>query len=148
MPAGSALSVTYDIINQGTVATNVPHWVDDVYLSLDSTIDPGSLLIASVPNQSALGPGEQYQSTTAPIIVPDRFRGDVYVIVSADAKQQIDQWPNGNFNLVYKKIHVDPLPLPDLVTSDVIVPTQAVAGATIPVTYTVTNLGAGATACR
>ena len=30
-------------------------------------------------------------------------------------------------------------------TNDVIVPTQAVSGATIPVTYTVTNLGAGAT---
>ncbi len=96
-------------------------------------------------NQSALGPGEEYQSTAGPVVVPDRFRGHVYVIVAADANHQVDQWPNGNFDLVYKAIHVDPLPLPDLVTSDVIVPTQAIAGATIPVTYTVTNLGAGAT---
>ena len=145
VPAGSALSVTFDVINQGTVATDVPHWVDDVYLSLDTTIDPGSLLIGEVANRSALAPGEKYESTTGPLIVPERFRGNVYVIVAADFHHQIDQWPNGNFNEVAKQIFVDPLPLPDLVTSDVILPTQAIAGATIPVTYTVTNLGAGAT---
>ncbi len=145
VPAGSALSVTFDVINQGTVATDVPHWVDDVYLSLDTTIDPGSLLIGEVANRSALAPGEKYESTTGPLIVPERFRGNVYVIVAADFHHQIDQWPNGNFNEVAKQILVDPLPLPDLVTSDVILPTQAIAGATIPVTYTVTNLGAGAT---
>src|SRR5206468_3879521 len=38
-----------------------------------------------------------------------------------------------------------PLPLPDLVTGNVVVPTQAIAGSTIPVSYTVANLGAGAT---
>ncbi len=145
VPAGSALSVTFDVINQGTVGTEVPHWIDQVYLSLDTTIDPGSLLIGELANQSALGPGEQYRSTTDPIVVPERFRGDVYVIVSVDAKREVDQWPNGSYNLVYKAIHVDPLPLPDLVVSDVIVPTQVTAGAVMPVTYTVTNLGAGAT---
>ncbi len=145
VPAGSALSVTFDVLNQGTVATNVPHWVDRVYLSLDTTIDPGSLLIGEVGNQSALEPGQEYQSTAGPLIVPERFRGNVYIIVDADYNHQVDQWPNGAHDFVYQQIYVNPLPLPDLVTSDVIVPTQVTAGATIPVTYTVTNLGAGAT---
>ncbi len=145
VPAGSALSVTFDVINQGTVATNVPHWTDAVYLSLDTTIDPGSVLIGQVGNQSALGSGQEYQSTAGPVIVPERFAGNVYVIVDADYNNQVDQWPNGKYDLVYKQIYVQPQPLPDLVTSDVIVPTQATAGSTIPVTYTVTNLGAGAT---
>ncbi len=145
VPAGQALSVTFDVINQGTAGTEIPHWVDQVYLSLDTTIDPGSLLIGELANQSALGPGEQYRSMAGPIVVPERYRGDVYVIVLVDSKHVVDQWPNGGYNLVYKAIHVDPLPLPDLVTSDVIVPTQVTAGAVMPVTYTVTNQGAGAT---
>jgi subtilase family serine protease len=145
VPAGAALSVTFDVLNQGSVATTVPHWVDRVYLSLDTTIDPGSLLIGEVGNQSALGPNQEYESTAGPVVVLERFRGDVYVIVDVDYNHQVDQWPNGKLNLVYKAIHVDPLPLPDLVTSDVIAPTQVTAGSTVAVTYTVTNLGAGAT---
>ena len=145
VPAGSALSVTFDVINQGTVATNVPNWTDAVYLSLDTTIDPGSILIGKIGNQSALGPGQQYESTVGPVVVPQRYRGQVYVIVDVDFNHQVDQWPKGNFDEVSKAIYVDPLALPDLVTSNVIVPTQVIAGSTIPITYTVTNLGAGAT---
>ncbi len=143
--AGGALSVTFTVVNQGTVATNVPNWTDAVYLSLDTTIDPGSVLIGDIGNQSALLPGQSYKSTAGPVVVPDRFGGTVYVIVDVDVNHQVDQWPNGNFDEVYKAIHINPLPLPDLVTSDVIVPTQVIAGATLPVTYTVTNLGVGAT---
>jgi len=40
---------------------------------------------------------------------------------------------------------VAPLPLPDLVVSNVVAPTQVIAGSTFNVSYTVTNLGAGAT---
>ena len=98
IPAGSALSVTFDVINQGTVATNVPHWDDRVYLSLDTTIDPGSILIGDLSNQSALGPGQEYESTTGSIVSPDRYRGQVYVIVSIDYQHQVDQRRlNGQF---------------------------------------------------
>ena len=40
---------------------------------------------------------------------------------------------------------VNPLPLPDLVVSNVVAPDQVIAGSTFNVTYTVTNLGAGPT---
>ena len=42
VPAGGTLSVQFTVINQGTVATDVPHWVDRVYLSLDTTISPAA----------------------------------------------------------------------------------------------------------
>ena len=78
-------------------------------------------------------------------MVPDRFGGTIYVIVEADYGHQVDQWPNGNLAEVATPIYVTPLPLPDLAVSDVITPTQVTAGATVPITYTVTNLGVGAT---
>src|SRR5262249_55859371 len=131
--AGANLSVDFDVINQGTVATDIPHWVDRVYLSLDTTIDPGPVLLGEIPNPQALWPGEHYRSSAGPVTVPQRFGGDVYVIVAVDYKHQEDQWPNGAFNIVSKVIHVDPLPLPDLVMSNVVAPDQVVGGTTIPV---------------
>ena len=57
----------------------------------------------------------------------------------------VDQWPNGAHDLEYQPIFVNPLPLPDLVLSNVVAPTQVIAGSTFNVSYTVTNLGAGPT---
>ncbi len=74
-------------------------------------------------------------------MVPDRYAGGAYVIVDVDANQVVDQWPNGTHNLEYQPINVNPIPFPDLVLSNVVVPTQVIAGSTFNVSYTVTNLG-------
>ncbi len=37
-----------------------------------------------------------------PVVVPVRYRGQVYVIVSVDANKQVDQWPNGSHDLEYQ----------------------------------------------
>ena len=142
--AGGTFSVTYTIINQGNTPTS-NNWDDKVYLSLTPQVEDGSILIEDLPNQSALTPGQQYRATTVPVVVPDRYRGQVYIIVVADANQQVDQWPNGAHDTDYQPIYVNPLPLPDLVVSNVIAPDQVLAGGTFNVTYTVTNLGAGPT---
>ena len=102
------------MINQGTAATT-NNWVDNVYLSLTPYVADDSILIQSLPNQSALTPGEEYQATTVQVTVPDRYAGQAYVIVDVDADQQVDQWPNGTMNVQYQPIQVSPIPLPDLV---------------------------------
>ncbi len=142
--AGATFSVTYTITNQGSAPTT-NNWDDDVYLSLTTYVTDASILIQDLPNQTALGPGDQYQATTVPVVVPDRFAGQVYVIVDADANHVVDQWPNGQFNLVYQPIYVNAIPLPDLVMSNVVAPDQEIAGSTFNVSYTVTNLGVGPT---
>ena len=78
-------------------------------------------------------------------MVPERYRGQVYVIVDVDANHQVDQWPNGTHDLEYQPVYVNPLPLPDLVVSNVVAPDQVIAGTTFNVSYTVTNLGSGPT---
>ncbi len=142
--AGATFSVTYKLINAGSAPTT-NNWDDKVYLSLTTYITDASILIQDLPNQAALEPGDEYQATTVPVVVPERFRGQVYVIVDADANHVVDQWPGGQYNLVYQPVFVNPLPLPDLVLSNVVAPEQEIAGATFNVSYTVTNLGAGPT---
>ena len=108
-------------INQGSAPTT-NNWDDKVYLSLTPYVADDSILIQDLPNQSALEPGDEYQATTVPVVVPERYAGQVYVIVDVDANHQVDQWPNGTHDLEYQPIYVNPIPLPDLVLSNVVAP--------------------------
>ncbi len=143
-PEGS-LSAEFVIVNQGSVATTRAHWVDRVYLSLDDKVTSDDLLIDTMANQSALASSESYLSISAAGVVPRHFRGDMFVLVQIDAYYQMDEWPNEQNNVLAAAIHVNELPLADLVVSDVVVPTQAIAGSEIDVRFTVTNLGPGET---
>ncbi len=143
--SGATLAPQFVIVNQGSLGTGNTQWVDRVYLSLDTTIDSADLLIGQLPNSAALQAGERYSTEAGSVVVPLRFRGDVYVIVLTDATDRVDEWPNNTNNLRYRSIFVEPRPLADLVVSDVVAPSQAVNGAEIPVRYTVTNLGSGPT---
>ena len=78
-------------------------------------------------------------------MVPERFRGMVYLIVYTDAGGVMEEWPNDGNNTTYQELYVTPQPLPDLVVSDVIAPVQSITDATVEVRYTVTNLGPGET---
>ncbi|WP_334399784.1 CARDB domain-containing protein [Bradyrhizobium sp. AZCC 2289] len=77
--------------------------------------------------------------------IPIRFGGDVYLIVVTDSNGQVDEYPNDTNNNRAFQFHVVPQPFADLVTGNVIVPTQVVAGAEVTVDFTVTNRGSGPT---
>ncbi|MCU0870895.1 MAG: putative Ig domain-containing protein, partial [Pirellulaceae bacterium] len=143
--AGATLSVEFTVANQGPVPTQTPQWTDAVYLSLDDRISQDDLLLGKLPNQSALAPGESYQSSTPSLVVPKRFRGDVYVLVAIDVDGQVEEWPHEGDNEALRSVFVTPLPLADLVVDQVIAPSQAVQGAEIAVGFTVTNRGPGET---
>jgi hypothetical protein len=143
--SGGTLSVEYVIINQGTVATQVPTWSDRVYLSLDTNVSSDDIIIGTFPNSSALTPGERYTTTTPAFEIPLRLRGNVYVIVVTDFTKKVEEWPNDNNNTRVQPLFVEPIPLPDLVAEQVVAPNQAIEEATIEVRYTVTNRGSGAT---
>ena len=147
--AGGTVEVEFEVINQGTAATNVPNWTDNVYLSLDNKISSDDIVLDTVDNGSALKPGESYKSFAESIVIPKRFRGDAYLIVQADNKNQVNELPQENNNTQFKQIKVEfessgtggsgqPS---DLVTSNVVAPIQAFEGSTIEVRYKVTNKG-------
>jgi hypothetical protein len=147
--AGGTVAVEFDIINQGTAATNVPNWTDRIYLSLDNAISADDLILDTIDNGSALKPGESYKSLSKSLVIPQRFRGNAYLIVEADASKQVDELPQEHNNTQFKQIEVifdnsgtggsgQPS---DLVTGSVVAPIQAFEGSTIEVRYKVTNKG-------
>ncbi|MCB1491569.1 MAG: hypothetical protein KDJ77_07195, partial [Rhodobiaceae bacterium] len=138
--AGGTIQATFEIINQGSVdATGL--WYDRAYLSLDAHLSSDDVLIGTFQNGSALANGESYVTQTGFATVPVRFGGDAYIIVSADSFSQLDEYPNDGNNIETYKININPAPKPDLVMSNVVSPSQAVAGSEIEVRYKVTNKG-------
>ncbi|MCW9030677.1 MAG: hypothetical protein OQK58_04255 [Gammaproteobacteria bacterium] len=143
--AGGTAAVRFTVINQGSVATTVPQWNDKVYLSLDGQLSNDDILVGTFNNGAALNPGEEYSTNTASIDIPIRFRGDAYMLVVADADRKVDEHPNDSNNILATKFYVEPVPLSDVVTSNVIAPSQAIYGSQLEVRYTVSNLGSAPT---
>ena len=143
--AGSAFSAEFVVVNLGNAATTIPQWKDHVYLSLDDKVTPDDLLIGSFSNESSLESGASYRTVTGSVEVPKRYGGTVYVLVSTDHGNVLDEWPNDTNNTRVQAVEVTPWPFADLVTSGVTAPSQAFEGNPIEVRYTVTNLGSGPT---
>lgn len=143
--AGGTIALDYAVINQGTVATNTPNWQDKVYLSLDNTISADDILLGDLTNSAALGAGESYRNKTQAFVVPKRLRGSMFLIVETDANKQVNEFPSEANNTLAVALNVESLPPADLVTSNVVAPTQAFEGSQIEVRYSVANLGIGET---
>src|SRR6185503_36564 len=134
----------FTVINQGNSAAS-GKWNDTVYLSLDNQISGDDLVIGTIENGAALAKGESYKTIAPSLTIPRRYRGAVFILVHTDSGNAIDETPNDNNNVFAKAITVIPLVPSDLVTSEVVAPTQAFDTATIQVKFKVTNLGAGIT---
>jgi len=144
VPAGGTTAIRYTTGNFGSAATS-GLWTDKAYLSLDAFLSSDDLLVGEIASPGALAAGEFHTATTARIDLPLRLRGDVFLIVVADANGQVDEHPNEANNVLAVPFTIDPLPFADLVTSEVVAPSQAVHGASIEVRYRVANLGSART---
>ncbi|WDD36491.1 CARDB domain-containing protein (plasmid) [Nostoc sp. UHCC 0926] len=143
--AGGTISLDFIISNEGTVGTNTPNWQDRVYLSLDDKVNYDDLSLGSFSNGAALASLESYRTQANTLVIPKYFRGEAYLIVQADASGLVDEYPRESNNTKAVKLNINSLPPADLVTSQVVAPTQAFEGSKIKVSYTVTNLGIGET---
>src|SRR5439155_535567 len=93
-------------------------------------------------NASYLAPGESYVAS-ADFKVPLTFFGTYYVIVKTDSGNNVRE-DNKQNNVTNKVIQIQLTPPPDLQVTSVHAPAISFSGQTIPVTWTVANLGPGA----
>src|SRR5262249_43293441 len=57
---GTDAGIGYVVKNLSTSATVVSDWVDSVYLSKDSVLDPSDVLVERVAHSGTLNPGDTY----------------------------------------------------------------------------------------
>jgi subtilase family serine protease len=133
--AGATITVSDTTKNQGGGAAGAS--TTRFYLSTDSTFDAADLPLGSraVPGLPA---GATNSGTTGVTIPTDTTVGTYYVIARADADGIVVETAEGN-NTVARAVQIGA----DLAVSAFTVPTTAAAGASITVTDTTKNQGAG-----
>ena len=133
--SGASILVTETTSNAGGGAS-APS-TTRFYLSTNYLLDAADIALEgrSVP---ALAPGTASSATTAVTMPSPLQAGLYYLIAKADAADAVPE-PNEGNNTRYMLLNVGP----DLIVSSVSAPVRAEAGATIAVTATTKNAGAG-----
>ena len=150
---GQPITVSWTVTNQGFGPTNVNSWTDEVYLSPTTTLQTSgpeaATSLGTFPHAGSLDPTQGYTQTET-VNVPYSISGSYYVIVDADianlvysngtAADKINEAPNP-----IQIALVPPPPPANLQVTSIVPPAGAASGQTIPVVWTITNQGAGAT---
>jgi len=136
--------VVWTITNQGDAPTTGP-WYDRVYLSEDDQVGADTSLDRFY-FYDTIAPGESVTRRES-ISLPNGWEGEYYVIVGTDTYNKVFEHDNEDNNLTVadQLLTVSIPPTPDLVVSDIQVPTTAFSGTDIEVVWTITNQGDGPT---
>ena len=142
---GTPAALSWRIRNNGDGATDATQWQDAVYLSTDTTLDGGDLLLGLVAHTGAVAAGDSYtvsMSIQAPIGIP----GVYYVLVDADHHNAVYEgaFEGNNAGASIASTEIKPAPSPDLAVQAVGAPANLVAGLTATFTWTVANVGEAA----
>lgn len=144
--SSQTIQVRWIVANGGDAPTNVPGWIDYVYLSTSLTFDPGNaILLGSAPNASYLAPGEEYAETGL-FALPRGIDGSYHVFVRTDVGGALRERDEGNnTGRSADPIAVTLTPTPDLRVTAVSAPILVIGGDLITVGWTVRNSGIAAT---
>lgn len=146
--AGSIIHVDWVVENQGAGSTTVPFWKDRVYLSGDQVLDGTDIALSPlITNPTALASGESYQNGFD-FVLPDNIVGEFYVIVKADAQNQMLERnnENNNENVSVETIEITPVAPAILEMVNVsVIPPNPWRGDTIDISWRIQNVGQVAT---
>jgi|GEM_PF-3221085 len=138
--ASDSITVEYSVSNIGTKDA-LDAWVDRIYRDADS-LPGGEVLLATVNHAGGLATGATY-TDSAKALLPEGSEGNWWIIVVTDALDQVSEFGSESNNRAVstQPLQIHPYPRPDLVLTQVSVPTQATAGFPVTVDWQVTNLG-------
>ena len=142
--SGEPIDVQWTVTNAGTGPTYGSVWYDRIYISRDTTLDALDAQLDELQHSGALGVGASY-NRTLPVRLPDGISGTYYVLVQADSRQGILESTGDGNNVTAQRVDVTLSPSPDLVITDVQVPTSVLIGnpASLAITWTERNTGTG-----
>ncbi|MCS7091075.1 MAG: CARDB domain-containing protein [Verrucomicrobiota bacterium] len=137
---GETIRITYVVTNAGAAGA-LASWNDRIDLSTVSDA-PGTLLVTAPAGRVPLPAGAAY-TNWAEVRLPlsgVATSGVYYLVVWTDSENVVPEASDGN-NLRSVSVVMTLPPLPDLVVTNVIAPTNAQPGERVPVVYTVVNEG-------
>jgi hypothetical protein len=151
---GGSIRVNINIQNTGegwafsgsplSTHTNQPHWTDRVYLSANDTLDATDVELRGFDRHAPLGPGDGYGHEQVELPIPRGVTGPMYLILTADAEQVLDQ-PSFTAGLAVRKIELVDTGAPDLVVAMLEQPDRLVINRPTTVAFSIANLGGVAT---
>lgn len=141
---GDLVQVSYSVVNEGT-ADAEGNWTDRVYLSSDTTLDPGTdfLLSDSTENERLPfdAPGNDY--TRSPFVtIPSGIQGDYFFIVQTDATGSIVEpgAEDDNVLVAASPTTISQPNLPDLTLNILTTTSTVFVDTVLPLSWLVTNL--------
>ena len=141
--SGFNLTLTCVVTNNGANAVPNTSWRDGFYLSTDQTLSTNDIYLVEVTNALSLAAGGSYTNTLT-VRLTNGLSGDFYLFAYADSGTQVFEQNETN-NLALQPISIASIP-PDLVVESCqATPGTYIAGTSIPVSWTVRNLGPGQT---
>ncbi len=143
--SGQETLVEWIVVNNGTGATSSSAWIDQVWLSLDQTLDSNDTFLGQAINPSYLNQGDSYNNSLT-VTLPRGIDNNYFFIVQTDARNQVLELHNeGDNNKVSGPTDLMLTPPPDLQVTSVNAPGQGFSGQPLILSWTVTNEGPGDT---
>ncbi|CCI03111.1 CARDB domain-containing protein [Microcystis aeruginosa] len=151
--------VEWIVTNTGVGPTNASIWYDQVWLSLDYTLDHTDIYLGQAKNASFLNPNESYRNSLV-VTLPQGIEGNYHFLVRTNFSLPLAATThpahpvvagpileiNENDNVGSSTVtQINLTPSPDLQITAVSTPTQTFSGQPMLLTWNVTNKGNGRT---
>lgn len=142
--SGQTINVSWTAANiaRGSILNN--SWNDAVYLSSDTTLSSGDILLNTSTPGSLLLAGNQYTKQMN-VTIPNAIQGNYYLILKTDRFNTIYE-SNENNNNKYNAININLAPWPDLQVLSINGPASDTAGTPVLFNAQVKNTGLGSIA--
>jgi hypothetical protein len=139
--AGAQVTVGWTVLNGGDSTTSTGSWRDRIYISADGTLNGALLLGTYIRDAAPLGKDATYDGSLS-VTLPTNVAGLQHIVVVTDALGEVYEkgLTSDNIGRTLQPIEVQS---PDLRVTNVVVPTGALPGRPVTVTWTVQNFGLG-----
>ncbi|MCC9601047.1 carboxypeptidase regulatory-like domain-containing protein [Stieleria sp. JC731] len=146
---GEPATVTWTVTNGGTGTTGdgtpngtVNSWLDRIFVSTDDVYgNADDVLIAEVPHDGVLAPGENYAGNWSGT-VPTGLDGSYRWYVRTDAEDAVYEFEDALSNISETdELLIAPSQFADLIPTEIGLPATATSGQPIPITWNTANDG-------